>query len=76
MQKMHADLCNFYSRKISHSKFGSSSLHVQHHEIRILNQLFEALAKSCTGRSIDDTVIRADAEVDHVGLLYAEAILF
>ena len=66
----------FIAAKTSPLQVWLFSLHVQHHEVWILNQLLESLPKPCAGRPVDDSVIRADAEVDHVGLLYAEAILF
>ena len=50
------------------------SVHAEHHKVRILNQLLEALAESGAGGSIDDTMVSADAEIDHVCLLHSVTI--
>jgi len=50
-------------------------VHAEHHEIRILNELLESRTELCDGCPIDDAMIGADAEIDHVCLLDAVSIL-
>mmetsp|Transcript_11920 Transcript_11920/g.15208 ORF Transcript_11920/g.15208 Transcript_11920/m.15208 type:complete len:218 (-) Transcript_11920:862-1515(-) len=52
-----------------------SSLHIQHHEVGVLDELFEARAEPGAGGTIDDSVVGTDAEVDHVCLLQAVPVL-
>ena len=49
-------------------------MHVEEHEVRVLNQLLHPLGKPRTGRSIDHSVIRTDAEADSVSFLDSNAI--
>ena len=49
-------------------------MHVEEHEVRVLNQLLHPLGKPRAGRPIDHPVIRTDAEADSVSLLDSDAI--